>query len=382
MRTILHIISNLNDGGAEAVLFRLCAHDATHRHQVVSLRDGGKYGPLLEARGIPVTCLHMPRGRVTLLGLQLLWRTLRRTRPDAVQTWMYHADLLGGIAARLAGIRDISWGIHHTMLVAGENPRGTITIAKLCAWLSRRVPRNIVCCAEKARDVHTDLGYDRGRMIVIPNGYDLSVFQPDNAAGVAVRSELGLHPDHAVIGFVARYNPQKDHDNLLKALAILREQGSCPQCLLIGSGVDRSNVELGKRIDDLGLREHVRPLGRRNDMPAVMNALDVHVMPSAFGEAFPNVLSEAMACGTPCVSTDVGDAATIIGETGWIVPPSDPWALAEAIKQALEERETAGWAIRRQAARARVETNFSIERMVKSYGTVWCGDKPRPHMPE
>jgi glycosyltransferase involved in cell wall biosynthesis len=369
---ICHIITGLNDGGAEAALFRLCTHDAGNRHHVVSLMDGGKYGPLLEAAGVRVTTLDMPRGKVTPSGLWRLWRRLRRDRPDVVQTWMYHADLLGGLAARLAGIANVNWGIRHTMLIPGTSSAGTILVAKICGRLSRLVPRNIICCARKAIEVHAGLGYDAGRMHVIPNGYDLSLYRPDREAGRAVRSALALPEQAKVIGLVARFDPLKDHDNLLGALALLKQRGKCPHCLLIGTGLDAQNDGLVARLRDLDLMDRVLLLGRRTDIPAVMNALDLHVM-SSRSEAFPNVLAEAMACGTPCVSTNVGDAAAIVGDSGWIVPPEDSRVLADAIDGALAMMDEPDWAARKTAAREHVEANFSIVRMVDNYRHIWLG---------
>lgn len=371
LKTILHIITGLNDGGAEAVLYRLCTADHCHKHHVISLMDRGKYGPMLEAAGIPVTTIGLPRGKVTLAGFRRLRRAIRDLNPDAVQTWMYHADLLGGLAARLAGVRNVTWGIHHTTLDPKQSPRSTILVAKACALLSRNIPRRIICCAERSREVHAGLGYDAGRMRVIPNGYDLSVFQPDPTAGAALRRDLGLTADARVIGFVARFDPQKDHQTLLQALAVLRARGMAPICLLIGTGLSPENQQLAAWIAETVPGDQIRLLGRRSDIPAVMNALDLHVMSSAFGEAFPNVLAEAMACGTPCVSTDVGDAAAIVGATGRIVPPSNPAALAGAIAEMLAARDAPDWPARRAAARAHVAENFSLARMIDAYHGVW-----------
>lgn len=370
MSTILHIITGLDNGGAEAVLYRLCIGDKRHCHKVISLTGRGHYGPLLEAAGFTVICLNMPRRRTPIAALLRLWREIRQIKPDVVQTWMYHSNLVGGLIARLAGVRNVIWGIHHTNLNPLQSSLSTVLVAKTCAILSRRIPRQIVCCAESSRDVHIGMGYDAARTRVIPNGYDLSIFKPDPMARAALRCDLGLAQDAPVIGFVARFDPLKDHRTLLKALALLRTRGITPTCLLIGNGVDPENPELTAWISETVPGNQIRLLGQRSDVPAVMNALDIHVMSSS-SEAFPNVLAEAMACGTPCVSTDVGDAATIIGTTGRIVPPSDAAALAKAIAEMLDARAARDWPARRAASRAHINKNFALASMVAAYDRTW-----------
>ncbi|AZI36360.1 putative glycosyltransferase [Caenibius tardaugens NBRC 16725] len=378
---ILHIITGLNDGGAEAVLFRLCKQDSANHHHVVSLMDLGKYGPLLEEVGVPVSALGMLRGRVTVAGLWQLWRLIRKLQPHAIQTWMYHADLIGGLIGRLAGQRNIVWGIRQSILVSGESRQSTIWVARLCALLSRWVPRSIVCCAERSREVHTALGYDSARMHVIFNGYELSMFRPNPIAGLSVREELGIDRATPLIGFVARFDPLKDHANLLQAVALLEAQGSALQCVLVGTGMTSGNSALSRMITELGLSGRVLLVGPRTDIPSVMNALDLHVM-SSVSEGFPNVLAEAMACGTPCVSTDVGDAGDIVGPTGLTVTSRSPKALAKAIDELLVERGTLAWTARKSAARRRVAERYAIERMVRSYHEVWNCQESAPCTPE
>lgn len=376
---VLHVITELGDGGAEASLYRLCtqAHDV--EHHVISLMDEGKYGGLLRDAGIAVTSLNMPRGRVTLSGMRLMWRHMRALGPDAVQTWMYHADLLGGIAARLSGVRNITWGVHNSVLVPGQNSATTILVARICARLSHVVPHTIICCARKAANVHAKMGYRSSIMRVVPNGYDLTQFQPSLDQRQAVRFELELE-DQDVIGFVARYDHAKDHENLLQALALLRHRNEFPRCLLIGTGMESSNTKLVERVAHHGVGDQVMLMGRRNDVPAIMNALDIHVLSSS-SEAFPNVLAEAMACGTPCVSTDVGDAADIVGDSGWIAPPGDPSALADAIQIALAARRRRDWPMRCNKAREWIAQSFSIDRMVQGYQQVWHGNGHKTHEP-
>lgn len=371
--SVLHIISGLNDGGAEAVLYRLCQRADPKQHHVISMSDEGKYGPLLEELGVRVDTLNMRRGRLTFRGLWQLFRLVRKSQAQVVQTWMYHADLVGGTVARLAGKRRVYWGIRHTTLDPKHSSRSALIAARLSARLSGIVPKKIICCAEEAAKVHSDIGYRAKIMVVIPNGYDLDRFKPDPTKRQTTREGLGIDDETPLLGFVARFDPQKDHANLIFALGILMRAGQRFHCLLAGSGLDAGNQTLVGQIEREGLSSCVSLLGRRDDIPAVMNALDLHVMSSAFGEAFPNVLAESMACGTPCVSTDVGDAAEIVGETGMIVPVRNPDALATAIAQMLTERDTPDWNVRSEAARRRVSEQFSIERMVESYRNIWFG---------
>jgi len=372
---VIHVISGLNDGGAEAVLFRLCKHDQVNQHYVISLSGAGKYGPMLEALGVPVATLHMSPSRPSPLAFIRLVRMLHQAKPDVVQTWMYHGDLFGGLAATVAGIRSVFWGIHNTTLVPGKSKKTTIWIVKIIAKLSWSLPATIVVCAQRAMDVHEALGYDRSKMYFIPNGYDLSEFKPGlDPQGQLRMSLLSDRPDRplSLIGTVGRFDPQKDYVNLFNALAILRDGGTKFHCVLVGKGLDSSNKLLVQWVNERGLADHVQLLGPRNDIPTVMNAIDVHILSSAYGEAFPNVVAEAMACGTSCVVTDVGDAAYIVGDTGWVVPPLDASALAGAILAALQDVMDFELSSERSSrARRRIDEYFSIERMVNSYANIW-----------
>ena len=327
---VLHVITGLGQGGAESVLFRLATHAGEPvEHVVVSLTDEGIYGERLRAAGIEVHALGMPRGRVSLGGFLALRRLIAGKRPDAVQTWMYHADLIGGVAARLAGVRAIAWGIRNSGAHLERSSRSARMVLRACAFLSRRVPRAIVCAAQDAAERHAAKGYRRDRMTVISNGYDLSRYAPDAQAGARMRQHWNVPADAPLIGCVARWDPLKDHANLLRAVAALVRDGRDAglRCVLVGRGMTGENAELAALIERLGLAERIVLAGPSDDVPAVMNGLDVHVL-SSCAEGFPNVVAEAMACSAYCVVTDVGDAAFIVGETGIVVPPEQPEALA------------------------------------------------------
>lgn len=369
--TVIHIITSLQDGGAEGVLSRLCLYDKASTHIVISLMDKGKYGPILEAANIEVHTLEIPRGKIRINSLIKLYKIIKSKKPALVQTWMYHSDLLGVLIAKIAGVKKIYWNIRNSDLDPSVSTLSTIWIVKVCALLSHVLPSKVIVCARRAADMHKQLGYAAAKMVTITNGYDLSVFKPDPELGIRTRAELGLTAEQPVIGFVARYDPQKDHAALLAALSQLKSRAITPTCLLIGKGMDQDNVTITTEIRRHNLSDSVRLLGRRTDIPALMNVLDLHVMSSAFGEGFPNVLAEAMACGTPCVSTDVGDAADIIGETGRIAPPRNPDALARAIEEMLAIRGTEQWPVVRHSAVTRIQESFKIESMIRQYHDAW-----------
>jgi len=215
---VLHIITGLNDGGAEAVLYRMVtAKSASFKHIVVSLMDAGKYGLLLEEAGADVYYLNMSQGKLGVFSLFKLYGIIRNVKPGVVQTWMFHGDLLGGVFARLAGVKNVVWGVHHTTLVKGESKRSAILIAKLNAFLSKYIPIKIIYCAEKSREVQETIGFAGSKGVVVSNGYDVSQFIRNDQFGSAFKNYFNLS-DNFLIGNIGRYDPQKDHKTLLLAL--------------------------------------------------------------------------------------------------------------------------------------------------------------------
>lgn len=365
---IVHVITSLDDGGAEAVLFRTIQNLPEDEHIVVSLLGLGKYGKLLQSIGIEVIDLEMTTVGRKLTAVFRLTRLLGLIAPDTIQTWMYHADFVGGVAARMAGVNNVVWGLHNSLVSLKGNPWSRFAMIRLNGVLSYLVPDRILCCSESALLAHQSIGYNKRKLVFIPNGYPVDIFRPDENARFAIRAEFGLGETDVVLGMVARLDPQKDHVNLLDALVLLKEAHPF-KCLLVGKGLEQ-NSKLLVEIESRELVQDVILVGPRSDVQGIMNALDICVNAS-FTESFPNALCEAMACGTPCVVTNVGDSAMIVGDTGWVVPPRSPEKLAAALILAVEALPDPA---RQDSARQRIVEKFSIEHISRDYRLLWSAD--------
>jgi glycosyltransferase involved in cell wall biosynthesis len=371
MVTVLHLITGLETGGAEGMLARLVMRTDRSRVRpvVVSMTDTGAVGPVIAGAGVPVEALGIRRGMVDPRGVTRLIRVLRRHQPDIVQTWLYHADLLGLIAARLGHAPHLLWNIRCSDMAGPNFVRGVLS--RLSA-----LPETVIINSQAGRRFHEGIGYRPRRWEYIPNGYDTALLRPDEGARLRFRAALGIDSGAIVIGMPARYHPMKDHAGFLVAA---RRIAADPTIVfvLLGSGIGPANPDLVRAIEAEGLMPRIRLLGERADLSAVYPALDIATLSSAFGEGFPNVLAEAMACGVPCVATDTGDAAEILGECGIIVPPRDPEALAAGWQRMIalgaEGRRALGI-----KARARIVENYDLDRIVSRFEALYCEIADRP----
>jgi glycosyltransferase involved in cell wall biosynthesis len=373
MIKIMQVITTLGPAGAETMLCRVAsAMDRSHfENEVVSLTGILDQADKMQAIGVRVRTLGMNTGLPNPLLVMRLARWIRESKPDVIHTWMYHANFVGALAARLAGSVPVVWGIHHSALDPRVDKRRTMLVNRACAFLSRKFPARIACCSEASLCIHKKLGYTAEKLEVIPNGFDLEKVKPDPAARASVRAELGIPADALLIGIAARFHPQKDHLNFIRAAARLHKQIPQVHFLLCGLGITLQNSQLVQWIEAAGICDCCHLLGVRQDMSRLFSAMDIAATASFSGEAFPLVIGEAMACGTPCVVTDVGDSALIVGGTGTVVAPGDPHALAEAWWKLI----AAGPAVRRRlgmAARHHVQKHFALQAVVERYQAIYA----------
>lgn len=359
---VLHLITSLERGGAQTMLVKLVQHCDRARIApvVASLLDDGANVADLRAAGVPVFGLGMGRGGISPAALLRLVRLVRAERPQILQTWLYHADLLGLAVSCVMPRLPLLWNLRCSEME--DYPLRNRAVRRVLAWASPW-PAAVLVNSEAGRRYHAALGYRPRRWELVENGFDIEIFRPDAQRRAAWRQRLGVNDTQPLVGMVARVDPMKDHATFLAAAAALVAAGSPAAFLLVGAGTETLT-------DSPALAGRLHALGERGDVADLLPALDVMALPSAYGEGFPNAVGEAMACGVPCVASDVGDAAAIIGDTGAIVPPRDPRALASAIASLLS-RGPAGLAQLGLAARQRILAHYSLSAVVAHYQRIY-----------
>lgn len=370
MVRVTHLITGLDTGGAEISLLRLLEGRTLGviEHSVISLTTIGTVGERIDALGIPLYALGARVDRPGALPLFRLVRLLRELQPDVLQTWLYHADVAGTVAGRVARVPNIAWNIRGAEINPSDYRRSLQWLLRLLTWLSR-IPVLVISNSHAGRLAHERLGYKPSRWEIVPNGIDSRLFQPSRQARVCLRQRLNVTESTQVVALLARYHPMKDHLTFLRAAATVAQTRSNVAFVAAGRGVV-NNGALLDTIDALTLGGSVALWDEEPEPAKLLAGCDVAVMSSAYGEGFPNVVAEAMACGVPCVVTDVGDAATIVGDTGIVVPPRNPDALARGILHFLSQDRQHAEAVS-IAARARVVDQYSLDRAVSRYENLY-----------
>lgn len=369
---VLHTITGLHVGGAEAMLANLVEHsaDARIRPIVLSMMAPGPVAGRIRASNVSVRTLDMREGAPSLAAAVRLAREARRIRPDLIQGWMHHGNLAATFASWSSPKRPPAiWNVRHSLVdIALEKPL-TRAILRLEARLSRGTAA-IVYNSRTAARQYEAFGFETERTIVIPNGFDCARWRPQPGARARLEREFGVSPESVVVAQVTRLHPMKDPETLVEAVRRVRERGLDAHLLLVGRGFERPPAGLATRIKTSLPPERVTLAGERHDVAAWLAGVDILTLPSAWGEGFSNILGEALASGVPCVATDVGDSAWIVGEHGRIAAVRNPEAfaaaLAELIELGPEGRRRMG-----EAGRARVVALFSLAESVRQYEALY-----------
>lgn len=362
---VLLLAHSLQSGGTEAQIVALAKglDRRRFRPSVLTFYDGGRFADDLRAAGID---LHSgdKRGRGDVAGFAWrLGRLARRLDPDIIYSFLDFPNVVAAALRPFATGARLVWGVR-----SSDMDRQAPDLAwRACLWFERKLSGAadvIVCNAEAGRRHVIANGFPAAKTMVIPNGIDIARFTPDAAAGRRVRDALGLDTADLLIGLVGRLVPVKDHPTFLAAAAAFAAGQPRARFICVGDGPAGYADELRARARELGIGDRVTWAGHRDDMPDVMNALDINTLSSAYGEGCPNAVCEAMACGVPCAVTDVGDGGLVVGPTGAVVPPGDPRALAAAWA-ALAALEPAERQRRARACRERIVDRYAPDLMIE-----------------
>ncbi|MBL4852012.1 MAG: glycosyltransferase [Gammaproteobacteria bacterium] len=368
---VVHIITGMNTGGAEMMLYKLLAGMDRKRFSpvVISLSDGGEMRKRIEALGVLVYSLEMRKGLPTVSVLFRLKKIINNIQPDLIQGWMYHGNLAATLARSIFFKRAaLAWNIRQSLYQIKTEKFLTRQVIRANRFFSAS-PDTLLYNSQLSRQQHENFGFVSFRGQIIPNGIDLQQFNFSEDMRRQIRAELAIPAEALVVGHVARLHPMKDHANFLQAAEAITLRYPNAHFLLSGRDVHLDNASFKIEIPS-SLQSRFHLLGERSDVAALMSAMDVFCLSSAWGEGFPNVLGEAMAVGVPCVATDVGDSALVIGDCGVMVAPKDKVALAAGIESLLAlpvaERRLLG-----EQARSRIKDKFTLGQIVEQYTALY-----------
>ena len=372
---LLIITTGLDVGGAERAIYNLVLGglDKMGEIHVVSLRDTSYYGELFRSHGVNVTCLNLQNPINLLTGFFKIFLLMKNYKPNLIQGWMYHGNIFSLLASCLTLSKvKVVWGVRQTIYDINKEKLLTRLIIRLCSKLSPFVDR-IIYNSQKSKTQHEALGFDLKGGFYVPNGFDMSVWRPKKSTRRGIRLKLNISNDAFVIGYIGRYHPMKNIPMIFDAMKEIIKKKSDVVFLIVGENTGKENPDLLNYYEHLPL-DQIVSLGIRHDVPDIMKCTDLLCLTSSWGEGFPNVIGEAMSSGVPCISTDIGDSALVINNTGWIVPAKDVKSFSVAIKSAITESKEV-YQSRSLSCIKRIFNNYQIQMIINKYIEIYSSIK-------
>ncbi len=375
----LFLIRSLDHGGSQRQLVELLKGMSKRNTSLalVTFYEGGAFQRDLEGADVPIYSLDKKRRWDILTPLYRLLKLVRRLRPVGLHGYLSAANVLTVVAKVFWPRLKIVWAVRASNMELWRYGR----LHRVLFWLECKLSRFadlIIANSQSGRDYAVAHGFPENKMVIVHNGIDVQKFCPDQAKGADVRFRMGIHTGDTLIGLVGRLDPMKGHETFLRAASLFEKERPGVRFVCAGEGQNPYKARLQRFSEKLGMRRRVLWLEAFDPIEHLYNALDMLTSSSSYGEGFPNVIAEAMACGITCVATDVGDSKVVIGNTGFIVSPRDPEALVSAWRRFCD-LEASARASRGKAARERIIQNFCSERLVdESLNALRCLEMSSP----
>ena len=364
---ILHIINDLGAGGAQRVLHNITKKESSNSHVIFVLSGTGYYSKFWDSSNLNIFYFNMNSFNF-IFALTSIHRIVKKHQIDVIQTWLYISDLVGIIYSLFNPKIKLFWNIRNGLVNSKVLSLGSLFAVKICSVLSF-LPTKIICVSKKSIEYHHGLGYSLKKFVLIHNFIDTHIFKPQN------RADFSENKKPVKFGVAARFDIQKGHENLFKALSFLNPTSMDIEIYLMGDDMIKTNKKLMELLEssNVQFKIHFGGLKHKNEeIVAFYNNLDFHISPS-LSEAFPNAVAESLSCGVPNIVTDVGESSYILGDCGWVVPASNERAMARAIKMAYQEftYDKTDYLKKREKARSRIIANFREEEILGKYNECW-----------
>tara|TARA_B100001250_G_C19805944_1_gene793292 strand:+ start:1699 stop:2817 length:1119 start_codon:yes stop_codon:yes gene_type:complete len=362
---IIHIITGLHIGGAERMLEKLLIQEIDSKNTlIISLSSIGEIGANLEKLGYDLVAIDLKKNLFSLIkGFFKIRRYIRAFKPNIVQTWLYHSNLIGSLASLFLNI-NVVWNLRGTSIPQGFFSMTNFVIIVL-SFLSYFMPKKIICCGASVKEAHRKMGFSDKKMIVIPNGYDFKNFKKNDAAGLKIRQKYNVKESDILIGSVGRFDPLKDHDNFIQACAMIRKHNKDIEFIIIGRDINSKNNALMSILIKHNMDDDIILIDEQKSLNSFYSAMDIFCLHS-LSEGFPNVLVEAMANSLPCVSTDAGEAEIILNNSEYTVRVNNPIDLSKKLlsvaELSVEKRKQLGF-----NNSSRVKNKYDIRKIKKIY---------------
>ena len=364
---VLHIIGDLNVGGAERNMLKIIPklNNNSFQHRILTLFADGDLAEEFRKKGVLVETVNIPRNLISLntpFAISKLIKAIKRINPAIIQTWLYHSNNLINILSPFLPSVQIINSIRHDNPNAGSVK--TKISAKAGAYISKLTPSLTVFCSEGSKEKHKNVGYKYSNTFVIPNGFIIKEIDKEKAQN-DLKQRLNIPENKKIAITAARFCKEKDYPTLLKAIKLTLEKNNKIAFVLCGKDVDNSNKELMHLVKELRIDNNLYLLGHQSNIEKLMSGADF-LISSSNSESFPNVIAEAMSLGVPCIAANTGETANIIGDIGLIIEPSNPENLSKAILKFLDY-DKSDLALLGAKAKERIKNNYSLEHSISAY---------------